>query len=252
MCIFSGVPLLTNMSHLKRGKLYLIPTPLGEQALFTLPPYVVEIVNELDAFVVEKAKNARRYLKSIGFERDFDTCLFFELNKHTKPQDIPSFLAPAEEGRDIGLLSDVGVPGVADPGARLVRMAHRKNVEVYPLVGPSSILLALMAAGLNGQQFTFHGYLNPKRPDLAKDLKRLENQSSRTGETQIFIETPYRNMGVLETALQVLSPTTLFSVAADLTLPTQLVRTHPILEWKRLKKPLLHKRPAVFLLLGGK
>jgi 16S rRNA (cytidine1402-2'-O)-methyltransferase len=237
---------------MSKGKLFLIPSPLGEQGLFTLPAYVIDIIKGLDVFVVEKAKNARRYLKAVGFERPFDDCLFFELNKFTKPQDIPVFLEPALQGRHIGLLSDAGVPGVADPGARLVRMAHRQNIEVDPLVGPSSLLLALMASGLNGQGFAFHGYLSPKRPDLAKDLKRLESQSARTGETQLFIETPYRNMGVLETALQVLSPTTLFSLAVDLTLPTQLIRSHPIMEWKRLKKPQLHKRPAVFLLLGGK
>ncbi|MCB0639549.1 MAG: SAM-dependent methyltransferase [Lewinella sp.] len=240
------------MSPSPKGKLYLIPSPLGEQTLFTLPAYVIEIIHELDVFVVEKAKNARRYLKSVGFEKSFDDCLFFELNKHTQPQAIPAYLEPALAGRNIGLLSDAGVPGVADPGARLVRMAHRQNIEVDPLVGPSSILLALMASGLNGQGFAFHGYLSPKRPDLAKDLKRLENQSARTGETQLFIETPYRNTNVLETALQVLSPTTLFCMAVDLTLPTQLIRTHPIMEWKRIQKPQLHKRPAVFLLLGGK
>lgn len=240
------------MTERSRGKLYLIPTPLGEQAVDTIPAYVLDTIQQLDVFIVERVKTARLFLRQIQFTRPFDDCVFYELNKHTPPQDIPGFLDLAFEGRDIGVLSEAGVPAVADPGARLVRMAHRRGVEVCPLVGPSAILLALMSSGLNGQQFAFHGYLSPKRPTLAKDLKRLETQSARSGETQIFIEAPYRNLVIFDTAMQVLAPTTTLCVATDLTLPTQYIRTHPILEWRRMARPFINKRPTVFLLLGGK
>lgn len=233
------------------GKLYLVPTPLSEDNFQTIPAYVQTIVHTLDVFIVEKAKTARRHLKGMGFPTPFDDCLFFELNKRTDPKDIPSFLEPAlKEGRSIGLMSEAGVPGVADPGARVVRMAHRKGIEVSPMVGPSSILLAIMGAGLNGQQFAFKGYLSPKRPALAKDLKKWESHSARTGETQVFIETPYRNIAFFETALQALSASSLLTVATDLTLPTQYIRTFSIMDWQRIKKPMLHKRPTVFLLQG--
>jgi 16S rRNA (cytidine1402-2'-O)-methyltransferase len=236
------------MTEKEKGKLFLIPVPLGEGSLHTVPAYVLDIIRGLDVFVVEKLRTARQFLREAGYTASFDDTLFFELNKRTEPQLIPSFLEPALQGRSIGLLSEAGAPGVADPGSRLVRLAHRREVEVIPLVGPSSILLALMSSGLNGQKFAFHGYLELKRPDLAKDLKRLENQSSRNGETQIFIETPYRNTMLFETALQALSPPTLFTVATDLTLPGQLIRTHSIAEWRRLPKPDLNRRPTVFLL----
>lgn len=238
------------MNPQDRGKLYLIPTPLGPDALMTIPEYVLEIVRGLDLFIVEKGKVARQFLKDIEIRTALQECTFLELNKHTPPQEVPTYLDYAIEGRNIGLMSEVGSPAVADPGARLIRMAHRRGIDVVPLVGPSSILLALMASGMNGQRFAFHGYLSPKRPMLAKDLKRLETHSARHNETQIFIETPYRNMGVYETALQVLSPSTLFGLATDLTLPTQWVHTFSILEWRSLRKPRLHKRPTVFLLLG--
>ncbi len=241
------------METTNKGKLYLIPTPLGDGGFHTIPDYVLDIVRPLRVFVVEKAKMARHFLKEVGIDTHFDDCQFMELNKFTNAQDIQSYLDPAlDEGLDIGLLSDAGVPSVADPGTRLVRMAHRKSVEVVPLVGPSSILLALMASGMNGQQFTFHGYLSPKRPDLAKDLKRIESVSQRSGETQIFIEAPYRNMAVYDTAIQVLSPTSHFCIATDLTLPSQMVRAHAILEWRRMKRPHLQKRPTVFLILANR
>lgn len=241
------------METSKKGKLYLIPTPLGEDGFHTIPEYALASVRPLRVFVVEKAKVARHFLKEVHIETHFDDCLFFELNKHTTGQEIQTFLDPTlKEGLDIGLMSDAGVPAVADPGSRLVRMAHRKNVDVVPLVGPSSILLALMGSGMNGQQFTFHGYLSPKRPDLAKDLKRVESVSQRTSETQIFIEAPYRNMAVYDTALQVLSATTHLCVATDLTLPSQMIRSHAIMEWRRMKRPHLQKRPTIFLILGNR
>ena len=234
----------------KKAKLYLLPTPLGDNAIHTIPEYVIETIHQLDVFVVERAKTARRFLKEIAFPKAYDDCLFFELNKRTQAHEIASFLDPIKEGRSIGLLSEAGVPAVADPGSRLVLMAHRKNIEVVPLVGPSSILLAIMASGMNGQSFSFKGYLSPKRPILAKELKKLESISARQRETQIFIETPYRNTAFFETALQVLSSNTLFGVATDLSLPTQSVVTKRISDWKKTTRPELHKRPTVFLLLG--
>jgi len=235
------------------GKLYLIPTPLGPEGIHALPEQTLQIARKLTVFIVEKGKVARQILKDFGLEAPLQSCRFFELNKFTDPKDIPGFLDPAiEEGLDIGLLSDAGAPGIADPGAQVVMMAHRRGLEVHPLTGPSAILLSLMAAGLNGQQFCFHGYLSPKRPQLAKDLRRLERDSQNRNETQLFIETPYRNGAVIETALQVLSPSTQFCVAVDLSLPSQYVRTHSVLEWRRLPKLNVHKRPAMFLLLGRK
>ena len=234
------------------GKLYLLPVPLGEDAWHAVPQYVIDIIHELDVFVVERAKTARRFLKGINFPRAFDDCLFFELNKRTEAGEIPSFLQPTKDGRSVGLLSEAGVPAVADPGSQLVLAAHQQQIEVVPLVGPSSILLALMGAGMNGQSFAFKGYLSAKRPQLAKDLKQLEQQALRRGETQIFIETPYRNSGVIETALQVLNPQTLFSVAVDLTLPTQWVKTMTIQQWRKAELPDLHKRPAVFSIGSSK
>lgn len=235
------------------GKLYLIPSPLGPEGEYVLPAYVLDITRQLDVFIIEKGKVGRQILKDFEIATPIQDCTIFELNKHTDPKDIPSFLRPAlEEGKDIGLLSDAGVPGVADPGAEVVSLAHRHGIRVIPMVGPSSILLALMASGLNGQRFLFHGYLSPKRPDLAKDLKRLEKDSQNRNETQIFIEAPYRNAMVIETAIEVLAPSTHFCIAADLTLLGQYIRTHAIFEWKRMPKPRLQKRPAVFLLLGRK
>jgi 16S rRNA (cytidine1402-2'-O)-methyltransferase len=233
------------MAH---GRLYLLPSPLGDDALHTIPPYVTEIICNLDVFIVEKAKTARRFLKALEFPTPFDDCLFFELNKRTQDHELPRFLAPATEGRHIGLLSEAGVPAVADPGSKMVRIAHQQGIEVVPLVGPSSLLLALMASGMNGQRFTFHGYLSPQRHKLAKDLKRLESQALQQQETQLFIETPYRNMAMLETALQHLAPVTYLTVAVDLTLPTQQVFSHRISDWQKRELPDLHKRPAVFLL----
>ncbi len=234
----------------KPAKLYLLPTPLGEDGLHTIPGYVVDIIHQLDVFVVERAKTARKFLKGIAFPKAFDDCLFFELNKRTEANEISSFLEPIKEGRSVGLLSEAGVPAVADPGSQLVLLAHKRSIEVAPLVGPSSLLLALMASGMNGQSFSFKGYLSPKRPELANELKKLEALSRKMNETQLFIETPYRNNAFFETALQVLSPNTLFGVATDLTLPSQSVITLSIKKWKKKPKPELHKRPTVFLLLG--
>ena len=232
----------------KKGKLYLIPAPLGDGAVHTIPPYVIDILHRLDVFIAERAKTARAFIKTTNPIKPFSELTFFELNKRTPPEERTQFLNPAQEGKDIGLLSEAGCPGVADPGAMIVDLAHHRGIEVVPLVGPTSIILALMAAGMNGQQFCFHGYLSPKKPELARDLKRLEQASAKHNQTQIFIETPYRNMGLIETALKTLSPTTRFCIAADLTLPTEYTFSQPIAQWQKSKIPDFHKRPAIFLL----
>ncbi|MCP3932629.1 MAG: SAM-dependent methyltransferase [Bacteroidetes bacterium] len=232
----------------KKGKLFLIPVSLGENSIFTIPEYVIEIIHSLDIFIAEKNKTARRFIKETGIKRPLQELIFFELNKHTKPEEWSDFLLEAESDKNIGLLSEAGCPAVADPGGEIVRLAHKKGIEIIPLVGPSSILLALMASGMNGQKFSFHGYLSPKRTELSKELKRLEKLSRQYKQTQIFIETPYRNKMVFETALNTLLPDTLFCIAVDITLATQQILTKSIKEWKKTTQPDLHKRPAVFLL----
>ncbi|MCB0545972.1 MAG: SAM-dependent methyltransferase [Phaeodactylibacter sp.] len=231
-----------------KGKLYLIPAPLGENAAHTLPRYVIDILHGLDIFIAERAKTARRFIKETGPVKPFSELTFYEITKHTPPEERARFLEEAEKGKDVGLLSEAGCPGVADPGAFVVQTAHQRGIEVVPLVGPSSILLGLMASGLNGQNFCFHGYLPPRRPELDKELKFLEQRVFKHGQTQIFIETPYRNMAMIETVINVLSPDVLFCIAADLTLPTEYVRTLAVREWRKEKVPGLHKHPAVFLL----
>lgn len=231
-----------------RGILYLIPSPLGEEGPLPLPADVATQILPIRHFVVETGKVARRFLKRLGVP--LRECSYYELNKRTRPEDLPEMLAPALRGEDVGLLSDAGAPGVADPGAQLVRQAHALGVRVVPLVGPSAILLSIMASGLNGQCFTFHGYLSPKRPQLAKDLKRLEADSRRRKATQLWIEAPYRNQATVEVALEALNPNTLFSVAADLTQPSEYIFTAPVKEWKKALGAELQKRPAMFLLLA--
>ncbi len=232
----------------QKGKLYLIPIPLGENAGHTIPPYVIEILHRLEYFIAERAKTARHYIKTTNPVKAFSELHFSELNKRTQPEEIDTFLQPALDGHDMGLLSEAGAPGVADPGARIVALAHRLDVEVVPMVGPSSILLSLMASGLNGQNFVFHGYLSPKKPEVIKDLKKLEQLSIKYKQTQIFIETPYRNMGLIEQAVRNLAPHTRFCIAADLTLDTEYIRTKQIKDWAQTRIPDLHKRPAIFLL----
>ncbi|MCB0633826.1 MAG: SAM-dependent methyltransferase [Saprospiraceae bacterium] len=233
------------------GKLYLIPAPLGEGAVHTLPAYTIDVLHSLNYFIAERAKTARHFIKDTQPVKAFSELHFSELNKRTDPSELSAMLQPARDGHDMGLLSEAGCPGVADPGARIVGLAHDAGIEVVPLVGPSSILLALMASGMNGQSFAFHGYLPPKRPDLARELKNHEQLASRLKQTQIFIETPYRNQAFIETALESLRPDTLFGIAADLTLPSQYTRTRRVSDWKQNPPPDLHKRPAIFLVYRG-
>jgi len=236
------------MANQKKGKLYLIPTPLGDEVTHTIPRYVIDILHQLDVFIAERAKTARHFIKTTEPVKAFSELTFFELNKRTEPQEIPDFLKPALAGKDIGLLSEAGCPGVADPGAVIVKLAHQLGIEVVPLVGPSSILLALMASGMNGQQFCFHGYLPPNKGELAKALKRLESEARKRNQSQIFIETPYRNKGLIEVVLNALSKETLFCIAADITLPSQYIKTKKIKSWQKTSIPDLHKKPAIFII----
>ena len=241
-------------------KLYLIPVPIAESALHTIPPYVQDIARVLEVFIVERAKTARHFIKSIGPARPLQELVFAEIPQQEEPtsrggskvenEAESAFMDAVKTGKDVGLLSEAGCPGVADPGAEIVALAHRMGVQVVPLVGPSSLLLALMASGMNGQRFTFHGYLSPKRPELATDLRRLETLSRQHDQTQIFIETPYRSQMVLEVALESLQPNTQFGLAQDLSGAGEMLRSMTVKDWKQQlqKKTLtLEKLPAVFL-----
>ena len=231
-----------------KGKIYLIPTPLGEDALHTIPPYVIEIIHQLDTFIVERAKTARHFIKATEPPYPLSNVVVFEIDEHAQAIDFQEIEKILAAGKSIGVMSEAGCPGVADPGAIVVDWAHKKGFEVMPLVGPSSILLALMGSGFNGQSFQFHGYLSAKRGEISKDLKRLEETARRSRQTQIFIETPYRNMALIETALSILQPTTKFCIAADLTTTPQYILTKTVADWKKIKMPDFHKRPAIFLL----
>lgn len=233
---------------MQKGKLFLFPTPLHDEAITTIPKYVLDQLHQIDTFIAERAKTARRFLKSSGTPIPLQEMEMYELGKYTKPQEWQTYLKAAHEGTNIGLLSEAGCPGVADPGAEIVKLAHEQDIEVIPFVGPSSILLALMASGMNGQQFCFNGYLPPKKNLLASALKKLEQQAIRAQQTQLFIETPYRNHQLLETAFQTLSPQTRFCIACDLTAPTEWIKTKKIAAWNETTVPDLHKRPAIFLL----
>jgi 16S rRNA (cytidine1402-2'-O)-methyltransferase len=228
--------------------LYLIPTTLGETALDTiLPAQNDQIVISLKYFIVENIRTARRFLKKVNREINIDELTFFELNQQTSPEEISTFLKPMQEGQDMGVISEAGCPAVADPGADVVAIAQQRNYVVKPLVGPSSILLSLMASGFNGQSFTFHGYLPIQQSDRAKMLKKMEVQIYNNNQTQLFIETPYRNMKMLEDILTVCMPDTKLCIAVDITLETEFIKTKTVKEWKS-QKPDLNKRPCIFLL----
>jgi len=228
------------------GTLYLIPVPLGPvEPTACLPPDTLAVARRLDCFVVERAKTARAYLKAMNHPLPMQRIELHELNEHTPAAEIDALLAPLRTGRDLGLLSEAGCPAVADPGALLVRAAHRENLAVAPLVGPSSILLALMASGLGGQRFAFHGYLPAKEPERTQAIRELEQAARRDRATQLFIETPYRGGALLEALAATLAPDTPVSVAADLTLPGQTIRTQPARAW-RGHGARVQDRPTVF------
>ncbi|WP_422079748.1 SAM-dependent methyltransferase [Ulvibacterium sp.] len=233
-----------------QGKLYLIPSTLGDIApLEVLPISIKQAIEEIDHYVVENEKSARRFIKKISPRKSQPNLKMQVLNKYTDPQEIPGFLLPCLEGLDVGVLSEAGCPGIADPGADVVRIAHEKNIRVVPLVGPSSILLAMMASGLNGQDFAFNGYLPIDASERKKEIKRLERLSIEKGQSQIFIETPYRNDKLLGELLRSLSINTKLCIATDITLPTEFILTRPIRDWKN-NRVELHKRPTIFIIQG--
>ncbi|MBQ0787499.1 MAG: SAM-dependent methyltransferase [Oceanihabitans sp.] len=230
------------------GKLYLIPTTLGDNApLEVLPISVKKVIEQVDTFIVENEKNARRFIKSIEPRKQQSSLTLFPLNKFTDPTELPSYLEPCLQGKNVGLLSDAGCPGVADPGADIVKIAHDKNIQVVPLVGPSSILLAMMSSGMNGQSFTFNGYLPIDKDEKKQEIKHLERLSFEKNQSQLFIETPYRNNKMLEDMCQYLESNTQICVACDITLPTEYIKTKTVHEWKKNKVDL-HKRPTIFII----
>ncbi len=233
------------------GTLYLIPVTLGDHRIaHVLPAEVIAIVQKLDTFVVESEKSARHFLSTIKTIKPVRELTLNLLNEHTLNKDISVLLAPLLAGKDVGLMSDAGCPGIADPGAKLIELAHLKNIKVVPFVGPSSILLSLMASGLNGQQFAFLGYLPVDKVARNLKLKEIEKRSLMLQETQIFIETPYRNQHMLEALINVCQPNTRLCIACDISLETELIVTKTIAIWKKSLLPDLHKRPSVFLLLA--
>lgn len=234
------------------GALYLLPTALGDIAWDAyLPRPTREIACRLKYFIVENAKTARAELKRVGHPDPLRELVIEQLPERLAPAEMERLLAPLLAGTDVGLMSEAGCPGVADPGALLVRRAHELNVTVRPLIGPSSLLLALMASGLDGQRFAFHGYLPQREPERSRKLSELERESARQNQTQMFIETPYRNAALFQALLAACRPATLLCIATDLTLPDETVQTRRVADWRRLPAPSLDKRPTVFLLLSA-
>lgn len=227
---------------------FLIPNFLGESSVgMILPNQVIETVRLLNYFIVENEKSARKFIKRIAPEKSQQELVFFTINKHTEPSELPSFLEPCLSGFSMGIISEAGCPGIADPGAEIVKIAHRKQIKVVPLVGPSSILLAMMASGLNGQSFAFNGYLPIDKPNRKKMLKSLEKKAIESNQTQIFIETPYRNDKMFADLIETLNPTTMLCIACDISLQTEEIKTQTITQWKK-EKVSFQKRPAIFII----
>ena len=228
--------------------LYLLPVTLGDTPINNvLPQHNAEIIAGIRHFIVEDVRSARRFLRAVDPHFDIDGSQFFELNKHTSPADISGFLKPLQDGNPMGVISEAGCPAVADPGADVVAIAQRKGLKVVPLVDPSSIILSVMASGFNGQSFAFHGYLPIKPDERVKKLRRLEQSVYNENQTQLFIETPYRNNKMVEDILGTCRPQTKLCIAANLTCADEYVRTRTIKEWKS-RVPDLTKIPCIFLL----
>lgn len=233
------------------GTLYLIPCPISDQTApwDVLPAANRAVMDSLDYFIVENTRSARRFLAKAGIARPIDALEFGELNEHTAAGGaVERLIAPIVAGRSAGVISEAGVPGVADPGALVVEACHRRGIRVVPLVGPSSILLALMASGLNGQSFAFNGYLPVKPPERAQAIRRLERRARSEAQSQMFIEAPYRNARLLEQLLQVLAPETRLTVAVEITAPGERIETRSVEQWRRGPLPETNKRPAIFII----
>jgi 16S rRNA (cytidine1402-2'-O)-methyltransferase len=232
------------------SSLYLIPTTLGESdTTRVIPSDVSAIVKNIKYFIVENIRTARRYLRKMDPQLNIDELQFFELNQHTDGTVIAEYLRPILEGFDVGIISEAGCPGIADPGAEVVKLAHTRQIRVIPLVGPSSILLSLMASGMNGQNFAFIGYIPVKPAERVKAIKEIERRSGFEKQTQIFIEAPYRNTQLINDLINTLSDQTRLCIACDITLETEYIKTLTVAQWKK-GVPDLNKRPAIFLIQG--
>lgn len=239
---------MSNATFRFSGKLYLIPTTLGDSNISeVLPEFTKTIIEKIDNYIVENEKTARKSIKQVLPEKSQPFLKLNILNKHTDPSVLSTYLDPCKEGIDVGLLSEAGCPGVADPGAEIVKLAHEMGIQVVPLVGPSSILLAMMGSGMNGQSFTFNGYLPIDKKDRKQELKMLERISFERNQAQLFIETPYRNNQLFEDLIQILNPATKLCIACDLTLASEYIITKSILDWSKTKVDL-HKRPTMFII----
>ncbi|MGM9758320.1 MAG: SAM-dependent methyltransferase [Candidatus Cryptobacteroides sp.] len=233
-----------------KGRLFLIPSPLGDnEPAEVIPAGVLSLLPSITTYVVEAVRTARRYLSAAGLKGHVQDLEFHELNEHTTPEEVEALMKLFEDGRDVGLITEAGLPAVADPGAQLVRLCHRHGVEVVPMSGPSSLMLALMASGLNGQSFAFLGYLPAKTEERRQALRSIEKHSSTARQTKIFIETPYRNDSLLADILSVCRADTEVCIAANITMPDAFIRTKTAGEWKK-SVPTIGKRPCVFLILG--
>ncbi|MBP7509482.1 MAG: SAM-dependent methyltransferase [Prolixibacteraceae bacterium] len=230
------------------GRLYLIPTTLGDDNPFkVLPSDIKAVIGSIKNYLVEDERTARRFLKKVDKDIVIDELKFNEINKRTRHDDMVEFLSVTQAGEDVGIISEAGCPGIADPGSDAVRVAHQKGIEVRPLVGPSSILLSLMASGLNGQSFAFAGYIPIKHPARGKVIRHLEHRVYYEDQTQIFIETPYRNNSLINDLVRTLDEKTLLCIACDLTNENEFIKTLPVREWKK-NIPDINKRPAIFLI----
>ena len=235
----------------EKGVLYMIPCPISDSTAVydVVPQSNGRVIDELDYFIVENIRSARRFLSKAGISRKIDDLEFVELNEHTVAGvAVEAMIKPILEGRSAGVISEAGVPGVADPGALVVEACHRKGVRVIPLVGPSSILLALMASGLNGQSFAFNGYLPVKPPERAKAIKNLERRAHQEHQSQIFIEAPYRNVKLAEQLLAVCAAETKLTIACDITSPEEIILTRSVAAWRKSTLPDIAKRPTIFII----
>ena len=233
---------------MKHGTLYLIPSTLGDtRPEDVLPEKTLRIIRSLNSFIVEEIRSARRFLRKAGFTGNFDETGLLNYNEHTRKEELSSFLSPMINGTDTGLLSEAGTPCIADPGAEIVDIARDAGIRIVPLAGPNSILLALMASGFNGQNFTFHGYLPIDRKERQNKIRDLERAALERDQSHIFIEPPYRNKDIFEALINCCNPVSRLCIAMDLTLESESIRVHTIKEW-RIKNEQLPKKPAVFLL----
>ncbi|UKJ07477.1 SAM-dependent methyltransferase [Solitalea lacus] len=233
---------------MQKGTLFLLPCSLGENVIErSIVPALKDTINRLDEFIVENEKSARKFLKEVGINKPQSELIMHDYGKHSRDGDQSRFLKALEQGKDVGLLSEAGCPAIADPGSDIVALAHQKGIKVVPFVGPSSLLLALMGSGFNGQGFAFQGYLPIDKGERLRKLKELESLSQRLKQTQLFIETPFRNNQLLDDIFKSCQPNTELCIACDLTLDTEFLKTKTVAQWK-VEKPDLHKRPTVFVL----